>query len=70
MQRVDRMHLMWGGIQMHLNATHVECNALQMHKNACECTVFGMHKDAASTTTRNALQCVTPRMHHVANAST
>ena len=28
MQRVDRMHLMCGGIQMHLNATHVECNAL------------------------------------------
>jgi hypothetical protein len=29
-----------------------------MHKNAYECTVFGMHKDAASTTT---LKCITMR---------
>ena len=30
----DRMHLMCGGIQMHLNATHVECNAPWMRLNA------------------------------------
>ena len=39
MQRVDRMHHTWGGIQMHSNATHVECNALRMHNNTYECTV-------------------------------
>ena len=64
MQRVDRMHLMWGGIWMHLNATHVECNALQMHNNTYECTVFGMRKDAASTT---ASKCIT--MRHATYAS-
>ena len=30
----DRMHLMCGGIQMHLNATHVECNTPWMRLNA------------------------------------
>ena len=49
---------------MHLNATHVECNALQMHNNTYECTVFGMRKDAASTT---ASKCIT--MRHATYAS-
>ena len=64
MQRVDRMHLVCGGIQMHLNATHVECNSLWMHVNAYECTPSWMHYDAAIT---NALKCIT--MRHDTNAS-
>ena len=60
----DRMHLMCGCIQMHLNATHVECNTAGMHNNANECTPSWMLYDAAST---NASKCIT--MHHATNAS-
>ena len=48
-QNAPRMHLMCGGIQMNLNATHVECNALWMHNNAYECSPSWMHDDAAIT---------------------